>query len=133
MKAVKLSLFLFSFIFIIPSFLTASVGGVSGSNIFTLTGGSNSSPSYKIVSAGSLGDPIFVGTVSSLSDSDKNITFSTGIDENNNTTYPFFAAGSFDPDVQIPILTATVSSNAVSSISVDYSRSADPLSTCFVD
>ena len=129
MKAVKLSLFLFSFIFIIPSFLTASVGGVSGSNIFTLTGGSNSSPSYKIVSAGSLEDPIFVGTVSSLSDSDKNITFSTGIDENNNTTYPFFAAGSFDPDVQIPILTATVASNAVSSISVDYRSMFDFPST----
>ena len=76
------------------------------------------------MSAASLGDPVFSGSVSSSSNSDKNITFATGTDENNNTTYPFFAAGSFKPDVQLPEvnLSVTVGSGAVSSITAPTYR-----------
>ena len=53
------------------------------------------------------------------SSSGSSITFATGTDENNNTTYPFAAAGVFNPNAQIPILTASVS-GAVTSIAVSY-------------
>ena len=91
--------------------LHASVGGVSGSNVFTIADGNYSEPTYKIVSAATLGDSIFSGSVASSSNSDQNITFATGTDENNATTYPFFAAGAFKPDVQLPEGNFTVSIN----------------------
>lgn len=91
--------------------LHANVGGVSGSNVFTIADGNYSDPTYKIVSAATLGDSVFSGSVASSSDSDKNITFATGTDENNATTYPFFAAGAFKPDVQLPESNFTVSIN----------------------
>ena len=53
------------------------------------------------------------------SSSGSSITFATGTDENNNTTYPFAAAGVFNPNAQIPKLTASVS-GAVTSIAVSY-------------
>ena len=91
--------------------LHASVGGVSGSNVFTIADGNYSEPTYKIVSAATLGDSVFSGSVASSSNSDQNITFATGTDENNATTYPFFAAGAFKPDVQLPEGNFTVSIN----------------------
>ena len=124
MKIIKLSPLFYPIFFLIPAFLYANVGGASGSNIFTIAEGNYSDPTYKIVSAASLGDPVFSGSVSSSSNSDKNITFATGTDENNNTTYPFFAAGSFKPDVQLPEvnLSVTVGSGAVSSITAPTYR-----------
>ena len=91
--------------------LHANVGGVSGSNIFTIADGNYSEPKYKIVSAATLGNSVFSGSVASYSNSDKNITFATGTDENNATTYPFFSAGAFKPDVQLPESNFTVSIN----------------------
>ena len=91
--------------------LLANVGGVSGSNVFEIADGNYSEPTYKIVSAATLGDSVFSGSVASSSDSDKNITFATGTDENNATTYPFFAAGAFKPDVQLPESNFTVTIN----------------------
>jgi hypothetical protein len=91
--------------------LLANVGGVSGSNIFEIADGNYSAPTYKIVSAATLGDSVFSGSVASFSDYDKNITFATGTDENNATTYPFFADGAFDPNVQLPESNFTVSIN----------------------
>lgn len=91
--------------------LHASVGGVSGSNVFTIADGNYSEPTYKIVSAATLGDSVFSGSVASSSNSDQNITFATGTDENNATNYPFFAAGAFKPDVQLPEGNFTVSIN----------------------
>ena len=91
--------------------LHANVGGVSGSNIFTIADGNYSEPTYKIVSAATLGNSVFSGSVASYSNSDKNITFATGTDENNATTYPFFSAGAFKPDVQLPESNFTVSIN----------------------
>ena len=66
--------------------LNANVGGVSGSNVFTIASGTYSEPTYKIVSAATLGNSVFSGSVASSSNSDQNITFSTGTDENNATT-----------------------------------------------
>ena len=91
--------------------LNANVGGVSGSNVFTIADGNYSEPTYKIVSAATLGNSVFSGSVDSSSNSDQNITFATGTDENNATTYPFFAVGTFKPDVQLPESNFTVSIN----------------------
>jgi len=96
--------------------LIANVGGMSGSNIFTIEGGSSTDPTYKIVSASSFGTAVFQGTVSAVSNSDKNITFDSYEDENNVTLYPFFAAGSFDLNVMIPQVYATVTSGSVSGV-----------------
>lgn len=94
-----------------PVCLYANVGGMSGSNSFEIAGGTAASPTYKIVSASSFGSAVFQGTVSAVSNSDNNITFATDTDDNNDTVYPFFATGSFDPDVMIPQASVTVSSD----------------------
>ena len=124
MNVIKINSIFVSFFFTSSAFLHASVGGVSGTSIFTVEDGNSSAPKYKIVSASSLGDAIFTGVVSSSSNADKNITFSTGTDENNATTYPFFAAGSFDPDVQLPEnnFSITITSNVVTAISAPTYR-----------
>ena len=59
MKIIKLSPLFYPIFFLIPAFLYANVGGASGSNIFTIAEGNYSDPTYKIVSAASLGDPVF--------------------------------------------------------------------------
>lgn len=124
MKIINVSPFIFPFSFFFPVLLLANVGGVSGSNIFTVAEGNYSDPTYKIVSAASLGDAVYSGSVSSSSNSDQNITFATGTDENNDTTYPFFAAGSFNPDVQLPEsnFSITITSGAVTAISAPTYR-----------
>ena len=83
---------------------------------------------FKIVSASLTGEPIFTGRVDSVSDT--NITFSTSIDEDNETVYPFFASGSFNKDVQVPRITSpTISSGSVpntfSSSNIDYGGGFD--------
>lgn len=102
--------------------LIANVGGMSGSNIFTIAEGNSTAPTYKIVSASSFGTAVFQGTVSAVSNSDKNITFDSYEDENNVTLYPFFAAGSFDLNVMIPQVSATVTSGSVSGVSFSNSH-----------
>jgi hypothetical protein len=103
--------------FLFFSVLNGNTGGVSGSNLFQVTS-NGSTTTYKIVSASITGDPIFTGTVDSVSDT--NITFATSLDENNATVYPFFASGSFNKEVQVPKLTASVSGGGVGSISIAY-------------
>ena len=71
---------------LMPFIVVASNVGVSGSNQFQITS-DGSTTTYKIVSASITGEAIFTGSVDSVTDS--NITFSTYLDENNNTTYPF--------------------------------------------
>ena len=94
---------------LMPFIVVASnVGGVSGSNQFQITS-DGSTTTYKIVSASITGEAIFTGSVDSVTDS--NITFSTYLDENNNTTYPFFARGSFNRNVQVPKITSTTPSS----------------------
>ena len=98
---------------------SAQVGAIAGSNIFTVSGGSASAPTYKIVSASTVGDAVYSGVVDSVVDGDT-LSFATSTDEDNNTVYPFFAAGAFNKDVQVPELTASISSGAVSGISISY-------------
>ena len=97
------------FLFMFPVCLHANVGGMSGTNSFTIAEGNSTDPTYKIVSASTFGPAVFQGTVSAVSNSDNNITFATDTDDNNDTVYPFFAAGSFDPDVMIPQASVNVS------------------------
>jgi len=99
--------------------LLANVGGVSGSNQFTVSS-NGSSTTWKIVSASVTGDAVFTGSVASRGTSDGNITFSTGLDESNNTTYPFFASGSFNKDVQVPSITPTISGGALTALTISY-------------
>ena len=123
MKIIRTSPIFFTTLTFFTSILSANVGGASGSNRFTIADGNYSSPTYKIVSASSLGDVLFTGVVDSSSNVDKNITFATGIDENNNTTYPFFASGAFNSDVQLPeeSLSVSLTAGALSSITApDY-------------
>ena len=105
---------------IFPVCLHANVGGMSGSNSFTIAGGDSTNPTYKIVSASSFGSAVFQGTVSAVSNSDNNITFATDTDDNNDTVYPFFAAGSFDPDVMIPQASVNVSGGSVTGVTFSY-------------
>ena len=102
--------------------LIANVGGMSGSNIFTIAQGTSADPTYKIVSASSFGTAVFQGTVSAVSNSDTNITFDTYEDDNNITVYPFFSAGSFGLDVLIPQVSATVASGSVTGVSLSNSH-----------
>jgi hypothetical protein len=127
MKSIYFPSFFFTmFLFNIPALL-GNTGGVSGSNLFQVTS-DGTSTTFKIVSASITGEPIFTGSVSSVSDT--NITFSTSIDENNETVYPFFAAGSFNKDVQVPRITSpSISSgsvpNSFSSSNIDYGGGFD--------
>ena len=51
---------------IIPFSAFANVGAIAGSNIISIGGGSSSTPTYKIVSASIVGDPVFSGTIDSV-------------------------------------------------------------------
>ena len=127
MKKSYIPSFLFIlFLFNIPP-LIGNTGGISGSNLFQVTS-DGTSTTFKIVSASLTGEPIFTGSVDSVSDT--NITFSTSIDENNETVYPFFASGSLNKDVQVPRITSpTISSGSVpntfSSSNIDYGGGFD--------
>jgi hypothetical protein len=96
----------------------AQVGAVAGSSSISISGGTTSSPTYKIVSASSVGNAVYSGVVDSVSGN--SLHFATTTDENNNSVNPFFAAGTFNPDVQVPELAVSVSGDVVSSISVSY-------------
>lgn len=98
---------------------TAQVGAIAGSNLISISQGTTSAPTYKIVSASTIGDAVFSGFVDAVDDSDT-LSFATSTDDDNNTVYPFFAAGAFNKDTQVPVLTTTVSGTAVSGISVSY-------------
>ena len=126
------SLFLFFFFFgTFNALFSSGVGGYSASNTFTVNSGNSTFPTYRVASASISGDPVYVGVVSSRDSS--SVTFGTGTDENNNTTYPFAGSNVFNPNVQIPNLTATVSPSTleVTSISISYPGSFDSSGTVF--
>ena len=129
---IKRNLFspLYYFFLFVPSLLSANVGGVSGSNQFTVSS-DGTSTTWKIVSASVTGDPIYSGAVASVSDN--NLTFSTSLDDSNATIYPFFASGSLNKNVQVPTITANVSSGSVSSLSVTYGGGFDSDLTGFTN
>jgi hypothetical protein len=130
----KIKKYLFSpfyyFLLLVPSLILANVGGVSGSNQFTVSS-DGSSTTWKIVSVSVTGDPVFSGSVSSVSDN--NLTFSTGLDDSNNTTYPFYASGSFNKDVQVPTLSPTISSESVTGLTITYDSGFDSDLTGFTN
>jgi len=103
----------------LPFFSLANVGGVAGSNIMTISGGTAAAPTYKIVSASTAGEAVYTGVVDAVTDSDT-LSFATTTDESNATVYPFFAAGAFHKDAQVPTLTVSVTSGAVSGVSASY-------------
>ena len=98
---------------------SANVGAIAGSNNISISGGTASTPTYKIVSASSVGDAVYSGVVDTVVDSDT-LSFATSTDEDNNTVNPFYAAGAFNNDAQVPELTASVSAGAVTGVSVNY-------------
>ena len=122
------SLFFFSFFGSFHALFSSGVGGYSASNTFTVNSGNSTYPTYRIASASISGDPVYVGVVSSRDSS--SVTFGTGTDENNNTTYPFAGSNVFNPNVQIPNITASVS-GAVTSFTIDYPGGFDSTGTGF--
>ena len=95
MKVYNLSPFLYLIFISLPIFLNANVGGVAGSNIFTVADGNSTSTTWKIASASTLGDAVFSGVVSSRTTTA--ITFDTSVSDSNETLYPF-VAGAFNKD-----------------------------------
>jgi hypothetical protein len=108
MKVYNLSPFLYLILISVPIFLNANVGGVAGSNIFTVADGNSTSTTWKIASASTLGDAVFSGVVSSRTTTA--ITFDTSVSDSNDTLYPF-VAGAFNKDIQLPESNYTVGTN----------------------
>ena len=48
------------------------------------------------------------------------LSFAVNIDESNDTVNPFYAAGVFNKDAQVPELTPSVSGGAVTGVSISY-------------
>lgn len=127
MNRVSFFLVPFSLIFgLCNSLFSSGVGGYSASNTFTVNSGNSTNPTYKIASASISGDAVYSGVVSS-SDA-TSITFATGTDENNATTYPFAGSNVFNPNAQIPNLTAN---GTGSSITVSYPGGYDATGSGF--
>jgi len=104
-----------------PSF--ANVGGISGSSIISVAAGTASAPTYKILSASIPGASVYTGTIYSI-DNDNNVTFSTTLDDSNNTINPF-VSGSFNKNAQVPAITSPAPSagaipNSFSSSNIVY-------------
>ncbi len=125
----RVSFFLVPFSFLLglcSSLFSSGVGGYSASNTFTLNSGNSTAPTYKIASASISGDAVYSGVVSSSDSS--SVTFATGTDENNATTYPFAGANVFNPNAQIPNLTAD---GTGSSITISYPGGYDSTGSGF--
>ena len=79
---------LYSFVFAITlQISSAEVGGLSGSVESSISAGSAGSPTWKIATASNLGDPVFIGAVSSVSAN--KVSFDTYLDESNATVFSF--------------------------------------------
>lgn len=128
MNKVRIALFtssLFSLLF--KTLCASGVGGYAASNTFSVSAGTTTQPKYQIASASIVGDAVYTGVVD---DSDSTtVSFATGTDDNNATTYPF-SSSVFNPNVQIPNFTASVS-GAVTSIAVSYPGTYDSTGTGF--
>ena len=128
MNKVRFALLATAFQFLLSlSLFSSGVGGYAGSNTFEVVGGNSTNPKYQVASASIVGDAVYTGIVDT-SDS-TTVSFATGIDDNNVTTYPF-SSSVFNPNMQIPILTASVS-GAVTTISSSYPGGFDGTRTRF--
>ncbi len=111
-----------------PAF--AEVGGISGSNSFTISGDGNvSTTTWKIVSFAVSQDAVYSGTVDTVSGD--NITFASTTNDDNETVNPFFSSGCFAQTASVPKLTPTITGGSVSSISVSYGADGFPSNTGF--
>ena len=108
MKVYNFSPLFYLILISLPIVLKANVGGVAGSNIFTVADGNSTSTTWKIASASTLGDAVFSGVV--LSRTTTAITFDTSVSDSNDTLYPF-VAGAFNKDIQLPESNYTVVTN----------------------
>ena len=97
-----------------------NVGGVVGSIRKTLSAGSVNAPVYSVASAGVGGDAVYSGQI--LNVGSNYITFETSSDESESSVSPFID-GVFLKSVKSPILTASLSGNAVGSVSITYAGS----------
>ena len=70
----------------------------------SISGGTASAPTYKIFSASIPGSAVYTGSIYSI-DNDNNVTFSTSLDESNNSVNPF-VSGAFNKNVQVPSITS---------------------------
>lgn len=94
-----------------------------GSTSLEISGGSPSDPNYKIISFPMSQDSVFSGTISSVDDANNKVIFDTEKNITGDICFPFFAAGSFKTDVQIPKLSVSLTSGdnqTVSTISAVY-------------
>lgn len=96
------------------------VGAIVGAINKSLAGGSASAPKYTVASAAVSGEPVYSGQI--LNVGSNYITFETTSDESENTVSPF-TDGVFLKAVKSPVLTATLSENAIGGITVDYAGS----------
>ena len=122
MIAIKKTVFLIIF-FSLSNFTfgaTKNVGAIVGSIRKSLSAGSESSPQYTVGSAAVTGDAIYSGQI--LNVGSNYITFETTSDESENVVNPFIS-GVFHKSVKTPILTSSLSGQAVGSIAVTYSGS----------
>ncbi len=124
-----------SFLFVILTFVFCLHSTVSGNNVAGYSGSvtitipdsrtesgvtinaTNTSPIYKVVSAGVSGEPVFSGFIQSVGTN--TITFENSTDGDGNVFNPF-VTGAFKSTVKVPVLTAVLSGNRVDSISIDY-------------
>tara|TARA_B100000212_G_scaffold339056_1_gene316727 strand:+ start:898 stop:2964 length:2067 start_codon:yes stop_codon:yes gene_type:complete len=94
----------------------------SGSNSFTVSAGTSSSPKYYITSVATSGDPVFSGTVVDSGggwDTNSSISFGTDTNSSGSVVYPFASDGVFNPSVQIPDIGVTFD-GSVSALSASY-------------
>ena len=122
MIAIKKTVFLIIF-FSLSNFTfgaTKNVGAIVGSIRKSLSAGSESNPQYTVGSAAVTGDAIYSGQI--LNVGSNYITFETTSDESENVVNPF-VSGVFHKSVKTPILTSSLSGQAVGSIAVTYSGS----------
>lgn len=99
---------------------TKNVGAIVGSIRKSLSAGSESNPQYTVASAAVTGDAVYKGQI--LNVGSNYITFETSSDESENVVNPFIS-GVFHKSVKTPVLTSSLSSQAVGSIAVTYSGS----------
>jgi len=99
---------------------TKNVGGIVGSIRKSLSAGSESSPQYTVASAAVTGDAVYSGQI--LNVGSNYITFETSSDGSGNEVSPF-VPGVFHKSVKTPVLTSSLSGQAVGSIAVTYSGS----------
>jgi hypothetical protein len=94
----------------------------SGSNSFTVSAGTTSSPKFYITSVATNGDAVFSGTVVDSGggwDTNSSISFGTDTNSSGSTVYPFNSEGVFNQSVQIPDIGVTFD-GSVSALSATY-------------